>query len=435
MAAALTFGACSSDDARIFDESAADRLENSKNANFDALVADGGKWALEYFANTEEPGYLFVVEFRPDKSVTITTDHKWIGNVEKTETSMFDVITDNGIVLTFNTYNRLFHIFSDPADITGDNAPTNNGQDIDETGYGHEGDYEFMMMENDGQSIRLRGKKHALNAYLRHLPADADASAYLAEAKKLRTQFDAKRFPTYVMTETATGATYDITGLATGVVTCVPTASTNPFAQTETKACIVTDKGIRPYKSFDFIRTDNSRFAVPEFTWSNTGIVAPGYVITATPAAQNLCRQDLGWSINADSFGAVLSKAFEDANAQTQTISLSNFGTKPKLNNLFFAFKTLRNKLTFSLQGRVGQRVFTYYGTIEQLDKSTVKMAMTTPDDVISKYVEPQAPKSVEFIKLFEDEFTVANNDALDPANVSFVSKTNPEICFTVKVK
>ncbi|MDE6229620.1 MAG: DUF4302 domain-containing protein [Muribaculaceae bacterium] len=435
LAAALGLGACSNDDERIFDESAADRLESSKQTSFDALTADGGKWALEYFSNTEEPGYLFVVEFRPDKSVTFTTDHKWIGGAEKSETSMFDVITDNGIVLTFNTYNTLFHVFSDPADITGPDAPTDNGEDIDETGFGHEGDYEFMMMENDGQTIRLRGKKHALNSYVRRLPADTDVSEYLAHARAQRSQFDSKRFPTYTMTETATGKTYDITGLAAGVVSCMPTGSTNPYAQTETKAVIFTAAGMRPLTAFDCIRDDNSHFSIPEFTWGDNGLVAPGYTITAPAPASNLVRQDLTWDFQEDTFSPALQNALNKANAETMTITTAGFGSKPQFSEQAFAFKSLKGALTFSYQAKVGKVRFNYFGTVEPVDSKTVKIEFTTTDAVIDQYIQPLAPEAIEYIKIFSGEFELSNESALNPSKIHFVSKNNPEIAFTAKVK
>ncbi len=437
-AAALAFGSCSNDDVRIFDESAADRLESSKQSNFDMLCADGGKWAMEYFANTDEPGYLFVMEFRPDKSVTITSDHKWIDGKETAETSMWDVITDNGVVLTFNSYNKVFHIFSDPANITGENAPKDqNGEDEDETGYGHEGDYEFMIMSHESTDarIRLRGKKHALNAYLIRLDADTDVSDYLAKAKALRTQFDAKRFPTYIMTETATGETYDVTGLSAGVVTVVPTGSTNPFAQTETKACIVTDKGMRPYVPFEFIRKDNSIFSVSEFTWSDNGLVAPGLVITAPCAPTNLCRQDLKWDINIDSFSSALQAAFVEANTQTQTISVTGFGKQPSITVPGFIYKSKNGKLTFSFTAKVGKVSFNYFGTIDRVSDSKVKIEFTSPDDAINKYILPLAPKAIDFVKMFEGEFELANKTALDPSEVSFTGVTNPAVSFSIKVQ
>ncbi len=438
LAAALAFGSCSNDDQRIFNESAADRLENSKNDNFNALTADGGKWALEYFSNTEEPGYLFVVEFRPDKSVTFTTDHKWIGGAEKSETSMFDVITDNGIVLTFNTYNNLFHVFSDPADITGDNAPTNNGEDIDETGYGHEGDYEFMMMENDGKSIRLRGKKYAINAYLRRLPADTDASAYLAAARKLRNQFDSKRFPTYTMTETATGETYDITGLAAGIVSCMPTNSSNPFAQTETKSVIYTESGMRPISTFDCIRRNNSHFTISEFTWADDGaLVAPGFRITAPLASATAVRKDLTFNVDMTSLSEPLQKALEDANAEIVATKNTIFGRNPKISAITLGYDTdlMTSRVMYGVSTKIGSIKYTLFGNIETIDNSAVKSEFTTEDEAIQVYLSKLSPKTVEFLHLFSGEFEVVNDGPFSPALIHFVNKADSSISFDVNVK
>lgn len=434
LAAALAFGSCS-DDVRIFDESAADRLEKSKNDNFEALTANGGKWALEYFSNTEEPGYLFVVEFRPDKSVTFTTDHKWIGGEEKSEVSMFDVITDNGVVLTFNTYNTLFHIFSDPADITGTEAPTDNGQDIDETGYGHEGDYEFMMMENDGQSIRLRGKKHALNAYLRHLPADVDASAYLAAAKKLRSQFDGKRFPTYLMTETATGETYDITGLSTGIVSALPTGSTNPFAQTETKAVLYTSAGMRPFKPFNFIRKDNTHFSISEFTWAEDGsLVAPGYIITGPDALSTLKRADVAYIVDNTTISPLLQTKLSESNALTENIKNKDLGNKPQTKDVTFTTMAYQGKSTYVIQASLGKQPFFFTCNFEATGKDTFKVTVNGQSDP-ANWVEKNASTALEYLRLFEGEYKVENHSAMTPGIIDFQSLTNPDIYFSAKIK
>ncbi len=159
--AALALSSCSSDDDRIFDQSAADRLEQYKQEYAEVLTADGGLWSMEYFSNAEEPGYVFVMKFDKNGSVEISANHKWIGGEYKKETSLWKMIADNGPVLSFNSYNKLFHIFSDPANITGPYASEGESGDINETGYGHEGDYEFQFMEvsEDGQTVRLLGKK------------------------------------------------------------------------------------------------------------------------------------------------------------------------------------------------------------------------------------------------------------------------------------
>ena len=100
--AALTLTACSSDDDHIFDQSAADRLEQYKKDYADVLTADGGLWYMEYFSNSEEPGYVFVMKFEKNGAVNISANHKWIGGSFQQETSLWKMISDNGPVLSFN---------------------------------------------------------------------------------------------------------------------------------------------------------------------------------------------------------------------------------------------------------------------------------------------------------------------------------------------
>lgn len=94
--AALALTSCSNTEDEIFDESAAVRLEQYKKEYAEALTADGGLWTMEYFANPDEPGYVFVMKFSKDGSVDISANHKWIGGTFKQETSLWKIIADNG---------------------------------------------------------------------------------------------------------------------------------------------------------------------------------------------------------------------------------------------------------------------------------------------------------------------------------------------------
>lgn len=437
LVAGLQFAGCSDKEESIFDQSAAERLEAGQKEYFQALCAEGGNWVMEYFSNVEEPGYVFVLHFDADKSVTIHTDHKWIGNTYKSERSLWDVINDNGNVLTFNSYNTLFHIFSTPENIEGDDAPKKeDGEDVDELGYGHNGDYEFLLMENDGQTIRLRGKKRALYTYLHRLPADVDVEKYLAGVSTLRNQFDAKRFPNYVMTETATGAQYDITGLSSGVVSIVPLNSTSPYSRTVKQPCIITPAGMRPEAAFDCIREDDSHFTISEFTWEADGaLVAPGVRLTAPSPVSNLLRKDLGWNVLTETLSQAIVDAIDAANEQTTQIKLSDFGRNPKVTDLAISYSTFRGKITFGVSGKVGKIPYIYYGECEEVAAGRVKFTLTTPNDAIDMYIQQLAPKAVDVLKLFEGEFEVKNVNALNPSQIDFVGVTNPAISFSARVK
>ena len=186
--ASLSLGSCSNEMDDIFDEDAIIRLENARTEYFDILTRDGGKWKLEYFSNTGEPGYTYILTFKKDGMVTMSGHNKWINYIKNnslnasafgSEDSMWDLILDNSLVLTFNTYNKYFHLFSTP-----DKVPTGGagGDGIANTeGYGHEGDYEFNIMKYSGDTIYLTGKKYNLPMFLTRLSPSTNDEAYLNE--------------------------------------------------------------------------------------------------------------------------------------------------------------------------------------------------------------------------------------------------------------
>ncbi|MDE6262144.1 MAG: DUF4302 domain-containing protein, partial [Muribaculaceae bacterium] len=292
-AAALSFSACNNDDSGLFDTSAAERLEESRTEYEQLLTADGGLWALEYFTNDEEPGYVLTMQFGNNGAVEISADHKWIGSKFQQETSLWDVISDNGTVLTFNTYNTLFHVFSTPENIVGSDAPKNEfGEDINELGYGHEGDYEFLLMSHDQEgNIRLVGKKHGKEAWLRKLDASVDPQEYLNEIKAKRNIFSSK-FPDFILTEPS-GATYTVNNLGAGIPSIFPSdfngVEADPVTQTVTAHGVLTAKGFRFREPLEIKRADDSTFEIEEILWQEDGSLScPAAAITAPLASTNL---------------------------------------------------------------------------------------------------------------------------------------------------
>lgn len=258
--AALALTACSSEEDRIFDQSAADRLEQYKKDYAEVLTSNGGLWRMEYFANEEEPGYVFLMKFDKDGSVTMSANHKWIGGTFKQETSLWKMIADNGPVLSFNSYNNLFHIFADPSNITGPNAPTGDYGDIDETGFGHEGDYEFQVMEvsDDKNTIRLLGKKRLYTIYLHRVTEALDAEEYMQKVADA-TSFVSPYFD-YFNLEGADGSLFIVQGIDTGVVSISPSEKQNgdPVEQTRTGNVVFTPDGMRFMKALE----------VPKMVWT-----------------------------------------------------------------------------------------------------------------------------------------------------------------------
>jgi len=162
----LTFASCKFVEDDIFDASAAVRLNTAKLEYKNILTNAPNGWAMEYFATSESVGYTFLMEFNAGGTVTIAAKNSFTKNVYKTENSFFDIIGDNGPVLTFNTYNTLFNSFANPENPRG---------------YGLEGDYEFIVLKADSNEVKLKGKKRGTYIFLRKIDVNESWTAYFTK--------------------------------------------------------------------------------------------------------------------------------------------------------------------------------------------------------------------------------------------------------------
>lgn len=179
-AAASTFVGCAGEEDDIFDKSAAERLNETAAIYTERLEASTGGWTMEYYPTTDTVapygmGYLMLVKFNNNSSVNIAMNNAYSNNAYLEDMSSYEVISDNGPVLTFNTYNQCLHTFSTPEDI----ASTSK----DEQGTGFEGDYEFIMIDvpEGGDHIMLKGKKRGTYVRLSRLDEGEDFQTNLAD--------------------------------------------------------------------------------------------------------------------------------------------------------------------------------------------------------------------------------------------------------------
>lgn len=179
---ALTLTSCAGEEDDIFDKSAAERL-NESSAKYSArLEAQPNGWAMQYYPtyNDESPsgsGYLILMDFDEDYSVRVAMDNRFSNNMYTTDRSSWEVIKDNGPVLSFNSFNKCMHAFSDPEDIpwTEDN----------EQSEGCGGDYEFIIVDapEDASYMMLKGKKRDTYNLLTPIEEGVDYEEYLADVK------------------------------------------------------------------------------------------------------------------------------------------------------------------------------------------------------------------------------------------------------------
>ena len=170
---AATFAACSRDEESLFEKPAAIRAQEAIENAFDVLTSHENGWEMAYFPNleTSAKGYNMVAKFNKNGNVSVTAkNNTTTGNKIQTDTaSTWAVKSDYGPILTFDTYNDVFHAFSDP------------GND----GAGLLGDYEFLILKATPELVLLKGKKHSAYTIMRPMK-QKDLTTYFANCEKMQ---------------------------------------------------------------------------------------------------------------------------------------------------------------------------------------------------------------------------------------------------------
>lgn len=177
---------CSPEQDDLFNDSAIERLEADAQSVLDLLCSSENGWEMLYFLNEEEdiPCYTLLVKFEKsggDGVAQFASYSDITSNQYRiSEKSPFTVKIDNSTVLSFDSYNSIFHVFSDP-DYLGEKGPTDTDYPYD-SGRGMMGDYEFNVVDHSSSDVvMLKGKKRGTYTVLRRLDADVDWQQYFTD--------------------------------------------------------------------------------------------------------------------------------------------------------------------------------------------------------------------------------------------------------------
>lgn len=437
---ALAAASCNQTEDLIFEDSAAERLEQGRKDAFEKLTADGGLWAMEYFSNPDEPGYVMLFRFDKNGSVEISANHKWIGNKFKQERSLWEMISDNGTVLSFNSFNSLFHVFSDPADITGPYQPTNpdqNDRPIDETGYGHEGDYEFQIMsDSDENTIRLLGKKYLYHIYLRKLPADTNEEEYLAKVKANESVIYSEYFPTLIIRNNETGEEF-VTTSKNGVMSAYPKDG-DAVTQTRSANYITTVEGIRFAEPFSILHADGTELELDQFYFTETGGLGNRQYTFRLPIdnyEELFFDQSLKWETvigegSSESFNAAFNSfktAFDKKYKRNGTV----------LNGLLFNYdyNTKSHRLVLTKSGDLDAMEYKRTPDIDANGGYRFNISLTEGSDNGLTVIKG-VPQATEFINLLNQySYKVSYRSELAPDVVTLTAIENPDFYITMRIK
>lgn len=172
--ALLAFVSCSPEEDDLFSKSAAERIDAAIKEDLAVLRGAKNGWVMEYYPSESKMygGYSILVAFNEDGTADVSCD---LFSHDKVVSSQYEVKQSTGPMLTFDTYNEIFHFFSEPSNFLG----------IGETGKGMEGDYEFLIIECTPEQVVLKGKKTGTKMVMTPIPENESWSQYLGNIKEV----------------------------------------------------------------------------------------------------------------------------------------------------------------------------------------------------------------------------------------------------------
>lgn len=166
MALPFLLTSCFKDDNDIFGDSSSKRLQQTLDDTREILRDAENGWVMDYYVGTDQMygGYAFLVKF---DSLTVTATSEL---TTTPATSYYKLTTDNGPVLTFDTYNQVLHELATPS--------ASNYE-------AYHADYEFQIVSATPELILLRGRRTGNVMQMRPLPANTTAADYLKKVNDL----------------------------------------------------------------------------------------------------------------------------------------------------------------------------------------------------------------------------------------------------------
>lgn len=172
MAMALTLASCQQTEDYLFGEQSSKRIDKEMVRVKGILSSARNGWLMEYYPSSNQTygGYNVLVKFTEAGKVTCASETKGVG---VTATSDYELIQSAGCVLTFNTYNDVFHAYSTPEESNGGGL-----------GEGYQGDFEFVVLSASSDEVVLKGRKTGSVARLVPITTAISWDEYLTAIKE-----------------------------------------------------------------------------------------------------------------------------------------------------------------------------------------------------------------------------------------------------------
>ena len=349
-AATAVTSSCTFEQEDFFDESASLRITHTNQKIQNRLVEQSASnhygWVIQYFVGgTDEwqgPGFNLLGRFSDNGSVTLASNHRYLRNGQANKyteaTSIYEMLAEEGPVLSFNTWNDVLTVLADPVD------PTQAPNSLINDGEGMNGDYNFVLKALNDEDIIFRGERHS--APIRFVPCDRPWEDYLADTDALKAYITSTLIQNYyVVNETADTLYFSYLregskGLRNGRFYYCERLD-DPLSVTEV-ACVFTPQGFRTetQQTFgdnvfqEFTLSEDSTCLVNENGTVKVMAIWDTYIADFTnhPAL---------WKLDAEYFTAEQQALYEQIGAE-----LKKYSSNYDIEGLYLGQSTAGNKVT-----------------------------------------------------------------------------------------
>jgi len=183
---------CQREEEDVFDLPAETRMQNAIAGYKSDLTQGTGEWLLNFYPETDHSigGVAMYLKFTADNNVLVASEVPTNVAAFETSASTWNVISNQSAVLTFDTYNYVWHYFSEPwqADITGRGS-----------------DYDYVVTKSVPDSIYLKGIKRNTIMALTKLPSGTNGIDYIKQVAKFADTVAWANHYEFAVNDTTTG--------------------------------------------------------------------------------------------------------------------------------------------------------------------------------------------------------------------------------------
>lgn len=358
--------ACSFEQEDYFDESASLRITHM-NDNIKSILVSQSQganngWVIQYFvAGTDDynfEGFNLFGRFFDSGKVTLAGNHRYLRNGNANQyteaSSTYEMLAEEGPVLSFNTWNDVLTVFEDP--VNPQAAPTVLSND----GEGMNGDHNLVLRTFSDNELTFRGQRHSAN--IRFIPCSMPWQDYINAVNELKSKIATSTLTSYYVTN-GTDTMY-FSGLNRGVFNYCDRVY-DPL-QNKVVSCVFTPNGFRLQHTDSL---GSNRFQEFTVDADSTCLVSEdGSVkVIATWDDYIVDRTDL-WRMDESLFSAEQQSLFEQIAAE-----LKSFNRNYVLDGIYMGQSVGANSVTGIVIG------FYANATTAKLSTAGIAMPVTRP--------------------------------------------------------